>query len=200
MKNKNLVGIDKPCEFSLPNGNLLIIGTGAIGVSFLPGWCTAIKEWYSFNIKVLLSRSAENMVSKQALKVTSGNSVLTSDFNGNSEFMVPHKELAEWADLVIVAPATLNFIAKTSLLISDSLEVYTSLLTKAPVLIAPSIPEYMWKSHQAQLYVSNLRTRGWKVLEPSLGIAVSDSKQSQSALPNIYDVLLEASDLLKENN
>lgn len=193
-------GLGKPCELPLNNGRLLIVGTGAIGVSNLPGWCTAIKSWYGHEIKVLLTQSAQTLVSPQSIAATSGSQPIVTDFSGNYDYAVPHKQLASWPDLVIVSPATLNFISQTALMMPGNLATYTTLLTEAPVVVAPSIPGDLWHSKRVRKYVSELREREWKVLEPSTGIAVSDSSTNKGALPNIYEVLQTASQLLSEES
>lgn len=189
-------GLGKPCELPLNTGRLLIIGTGAIGVANLPGWCTAIKSWYGHEVKVLLTRTAQTLVSPQSIAATSGSQPIIADYNGTCDYPVPHKQLASWPDLIIVSPATLNFISQAALMIPGNLAVYTTLLTDAPVLVAPSIPGKLWTSKRVQKYATELRERGWNVLEPSTGISVSDSSTNTGALPNIYQVLLSASKLL----
>lgn len=195
--NENLVGLEPPCELPLKRNRLLIVGTGAIGVSYLPGWCTAIRQWYKHDIQVMLTQSAQQLVSAKAIAVTSGNPTILAEVNSCSSPKVLHKELSEWADLVIVAPATLNFISRLALLISDSLPVYTALLTCAPVVIAPSIPEKIYQINVTKNYISLIKARGCHVLEASTGIAVSDGAINEGAMPNIYQVLLAANSALK---
>ncbi|MBG9320520.1 flavoprotein [Corynebacterium belfantii] len=193
-------GLEKPCELPLSNGRLLIIGTGAIGVANLPGWCTAIRSWYSHEVRVLLTQSAQTLVSPQAIAATSGSQPIVTDFCGTHDYTVPHKQLASWPDLVIVSPATLNFISQTALLMPSNLATYTAILTEAPVVVAPSLPGELWYSKRVQAYVTELRERQWEVLEPSIGIAVSDSSTSKGALPNIYEVLQSASQLISKGS
>lgn len=189
-------GLGKPCELPLANGRLLIIGTGAIGAAYLPGWCTAIKSWYGHEIRVLLTQSAQTLVSPQSIAATSGSEPIVTDFSGTHDYSVPHKQLASWPDLVLVSPATLNFISQTALMMPGNLATYTALLTEAPVVVAPSVPGDLWHSKRINEYVTELRERKWKVLEPSTGIAVSDSSTSKGALPNIYEILQSASELI----
>lgn len=193
-------GLKKPCELPLSNGRLLIIGTGAIGVANLPGWCTAIKSWYSHEVKVLLTQSAQTLVSPQAIAATSGSQPIVTDFSGTHDYTVPHKQLASWPDLVIVSPATLNFISQSALLMPSNLATYTAILTDAPVLVAPSLPGDLWYNNRVQDYVAELRARRWEVLEPSIGIAVSDSSTNKGALPNIYEVLQSASQMISKGS
>lgn len=194
----NAVGLGKPCELPLERGRLLMIGTGAIGVANLPGWCTALKQWYSHDIRVLLTQSAQALVSSQAVAATSGSRPITTGFTDHPSYSVAHKQLAAWPDLVIVAPATLSFLSRTALMIPDTLATYSALLTSAPVIVAPSVPGRLWRSSRVKNYATELRERGWEVLEPSTGVAVSDSSIDEGALPSIYEVLLGASRLLSE--
>lgn len=197
--NEQALGIGKPCDLPLARGHLLIIGTGAIGVSNLPGWCTAIRQWYGHDVYTILTNAAQQLVSEQAIAATSGAWPFTAGFSGGSGYNVPHKQLSKWADLIIVAPATLNFIARTALMMPDSLATYTALLTHAPLVLAPSVPGHLWHTDRIHGYVKELRNRGWKILEPSRGLAVSDSSIDEGALPSIYEVLLGASSILQVN-
>lgn len=79
----------------------------------------------------------------------------------------------------------------------DSLAIYTALLTQAPVVLAPSVPASLWQTDRMQGYVNELRNFGWKILEPSRGLAVSDSTMDEGALPSIYEVLLGAASILE---
>lgn len=197
-QDKTGTGLDKPCELPLQHGRLLLIGTGAIGVANLPGWCTALKQWYTHDIQVLLTDSAQRLVATPSVAAACGSQPITSGFTGHPNCPVPHRQLAEWPDLVIVAPATLSFISRTALMIPDTLATYTAMLTSAPVVIASSVPGRLWRSQRVQEYAAELRERGWEVLAPSTGIAVSDSSIDDGALPSIYNVLRGASRKLAE--
>src|SRR5436190_5094123 len=82
---------------------------------------------------------------------------------------IPHTRLGQTADLVVVAPATANVIAKYAAGISDDLLTATLLATRAPVLVCPAMHTEMWENAAVQENVATLRRRGVHVLDPDEG-------------------------------
>ena len=125
-------------RLSLPRGNVLLVGTGALPVALLPGWVLYLRELYDWNVRVCLTHAATRLVSADALAALSTNPVLGPDWRpgGGS---VEHREAAEWADLAMVVPATGAFVAKCAHGITDSLALATVSFTGAPVFVVPSL-------------------------------------------------------------
>ncbi|MER7757720.1 flavoprotein [Kitasatospora sp. NPDC097643] len=128
---------DPPID--LPRGHLLLIGTGAIGVVNLPGWAMSLRVQCGWSVRACLTTAADALVSRQALAAITQAPVSGPDWD-TAPGRVPHQELADWADLVLVLPATVNFIGKLAAGIADSLALSTVLNTAAPVVIGPSVP------------------------------------------------------------
>lgn len=100
---------------------VLIVGTGALGVAFLPFWINWLGNAHPEDeIRVALTRSALRFVSADAIAVLSGKEVFIDDWSEFSGVDVPHVELARWADLVLVHPATLHFVSRLALGITDT--------------------------------------------------------------------------------
>jgi phosphopantothenoylcysteine decarboxylase/phosphopantothenate--cysteine ligase len=90
-------------------------------------------------------------------------------FDAPPEFDPVHVSLAEWADAVVVAPATANVIGKVACGIADDLLTCTVMATKAPVLIAPAMQSAMWRSAAVRANVAALKRRGFRIVGPDEG-------------------------------
>lgn len=81
----------------------------------------------------------------------------------------PHVQLADWAQVVLVAPATANLLAKAAGGRSDDLVSATLLAARCPIVVAPAMNDAMWEKAQVQANLAALRERGWEVLDPEPG-------------------------------
>ena len=86
-----------------------------------------------------------------------------------SEFSIEHVALAEAANVVIIAPATANVIAKIAGGIADDSLMATVLATKAPVIIAPAMHSGMWQNPVTQENIGKLKSRGFTIVDPEYG-------------------------------
>ncbi len=93
----------RPRDLPLARGRLLLIGTGAFGVTQLPQWIVALRRWYGVDVRTSVTHSAVRLVAPGALAVASGHAVAGPDWD-TSTGRVPHRDLASWPDLVIVDP------------------------------------------------------------------------------------------------
>lgn len=167
---------------------MLLIGTGAIGVSLAPGWITLLKAWYDIDIRVVLTRSAETMVSRQVLGSLTKNPVAGSEWRAETS-SVEHKELGEWADLIIVAPATANYITKLAQGNLDSLALYVPVVAEVPVLIAPSLPGQAKSYPPVKNAMRDLQLHGMHVLCTTTGLAAHSLEPSEGGLVNIVEIV-----------
>ena len=131
-------------------------------------------------VAVVLTPAAKRFVTPLTLETLSGNPVVTSLWRSSPgldlgprpadrKSPVEHIELADAAQLVIVAPATADFLAKMSLGLADDALSATLLATKAPVIVAPAMNVNMWNHPATQENLQRLRARGVLVLEPEEG-------------------------------
>ena len=88
---------------------------------------------------------------------------------GEPRYHVEHIALAELAEIVLVAPATANFIAKAAAGIADDMLTTTVLATRAPLLLAPAMNTGMWENPVTQENVRRLTERGAQIIPPSVG-------------------------------
>lgn len=162
-----------PAALNLQRGQLLIVGTGAISVTFLPSWVNVRRTWYpQMSIRVVLTHSATALVSTRAIAAISGHSVAVQD-GGASSPAVMHRALSAWADLVLVFPATSNFLNKLAHSMTDSMALMTCAVSPSPVVLVPSVPEKIWKAPSMVRNISLLKESGYWVHEPSAAVTAA---------------------------
>lgn len=172
----------------LPRGNLLIIGTGALPVSLLPGWVLYLRELMGWNTRVCLTHSATRLVSPEALASLSGRPVLGPDWAPGTG-TVDHREAAEWADLVLVVPATGAFLAKSAHGITDSLALATVGFTRAPVFLVPSLGGPRVGAGAVRRNLALLGEDGYHVVPPERGVSAHTGSGEEGAMPSVFSVL-----------
>ena len=121
-------------------------------------------------VRVVMTRAAASFVAPLTFREITGQAVATSMWTEIPAHHVEHIALAELADLVLVAPATANFIAKAAAGIADDLLTTTVLATRAPLYIAPAMNTGMWENPVTQENVMRLRERGAQVIPPAEGL------------------------------
>ncbi|MFJ9008625.1 flavoprotein [Streptomyces canus] len=173
---------------SLPSGlparpsgveRVLLIGTGAIGVTQLPSLVGLLKFGYGFDVAVCLTAAARDFVSPRALATLSGRPVVPPDWPAESG--PEHVEWAEWAQGVIVWPATLNFLSRCAFGLADSLPSAIVLSTSAPVVFAPSVAAGAARGGPLRRALRILRQDGHGIVGPVTGHAVSTGELSPGA-------------------
>ncbi|MGW3950387.1 flavoprotein [Streptomyces sp. NPDC004752] len=123
---------------------LLVFGTGALSVAFLPFWLNWLRITYpSTQVRVVVTRSAERFVSRAALRSLAGDEVLLDTWPDGTDSPSPsidHVELAEWPDAVAVHPAGLHFLARFAQGSADTPVLLALQCTRATIGIAPALP------------------------------------------------------------
>jgi DNA/pantothenate metabolism flavoprotein len=181
--------IPQPCSWPSCFQRVLLIGSGAIGVALSPGWIALLKAWYQIDIRVILTHSADLMVSRQIIGALSKHHVSGPDWDLDSS-SVEHRELADWADLVIVAPATANYITKLAQGNLDSLALYVPVLANVPVLIIPSMPDRVISYPPVAKALLDLNEyENMYVVETTTGLSAHSLQPSIGGLINIIDIV-----------
>jgi phosphopantothenoylcysteine decarboxylase/phosphopantothenate--cysteine ligase len=121
------------------------------------------------NVRVVLTDSAKEFVSPLALQAVSGNTVSDSLLDKDAEAAMGHIELAKWADKLLIAPATANFMAKLTYGLADDLLSTLCLATAAPIIIAPAMNQQMWFAPATQHNLALLKERKVHFLGPAQG-------------------------------
>lgn len=121
------------------------------------------------DVHVILTEAGASFVTPLTLQTLSGNLVRTSFFDTRDEGSIGHIALADRADIVVVAPASADIIAKAAHGIADDIASATLLATKAPVLFAPAMNVNMWENPLTQTNVNTLKNVGALFCEPEAG-------------------------------
>jgi phosphopantothenoylcysteine decarboxylase/phosphopantothenate--cysteine ligase len=121
------------------------------------------------NVRVVMTDSAKEFVSPLALQAVSGNKVSNSLLDEDAEAAMGHIELARWADILVVAPATANIMAKLTHGLADDLLTTLALATVAPIAIVPAMNQQMWAAHATTENLQKLQSRGVMQIGPASG-------------------------------
>jgi phosphopantothenoylcysteine decarboxylase/phosphopantothenate--cysteine ligase len=120
-------------------------------------------------VHTVMTESATKLVGPASFRAITGHPVSTGMFELTNPFSIEHVSLAELADLLLIAPATANVIAKIANGIADDLLTCTVLATRAPILVAPAMHTAMWENAATQRNVETLRERGIGFVGPAVG-------------------------------
>ncbi len=135
---------------------ILLAITGGIAAYKSAHLCRDLKK-LGAEVRVVMTAGAQEFITPLTLQALSGNAVHTDLLDPQAELGMGHIELAKWPDLIIVAPATANLIAKYSQGMADDLLTTILLATTAPVFLAPAMNQAMWLNKLTQRNVSSLR-------------------------------------------
>ncbi|CAN5419020.1 bifunctional phosphopantothenoylcysteine decarboxylase/phosphopantothenate--cysteine ligase CoaBC [soil metagenome] len=147
-----------------------------------------------YDVTVVPTRSSLNFVGAATWEALSGKPVQADVFEHVDD--VPHVRIGKGADLVVVAPATANIIAKAAHGLADDLLTNTLLTARCPVVFAPAMHTEMWEHPATQANVATLRARGVIVIEPAVG-RLTGADTGKGRLPDpaqIYAVALNVLD------
>jgi phosphopantothenoylcysteine decarboxylase/phosphopantothenate--cysteine ligase len=120
-------------------------------------------------VQVVMTAGAREFVTPLTFQALSGRPVRTELWDAAAEAAMGHIELARWADVVVVAPASADFLARLAGGRADDLLATLCLATTAPIAVAPAMNRVMWANAATQANVATLRARGVRVLGPGVG-------------------------------
>ena len=120
-------------------------------------------------VHVIMTRAAAEFITELTFREITGQPVSMSMWGKVTHWNVEHIALAQMADLVLVAPATANFIAKAANGMADDMLTTTLLATKAPIFFAPAMNSNMYENPATQENIQTLQQRGWKLIAPASG-------------------------------
>ncbi len=120
-------------------------------------------------IRVVMTRAAQAFVTPLTFQALSGHPVHTELFDPAQEAGMDHISLARWADLILVAPATANAIARLAQGMADDLLSTLCLAARVPIALAPAMNQAMWLNPATQANVETLRRRGYPIWGPAEG-------------------------------
>jgi len=156
-------------------------------------------------VDVILTRSAQEFISALTFRSLTHRRVITDLFDEESEDPVEHIALAKKADILVVAPATANVLAKMKYGFADDALTATILATNSPVLVAPAMESNMWQNDATQENIATLIKRGIKFVGPAEGHLASGGSgygrlESIDTIMNGISEILEQTTDLKEKH
>lgn len=151
------------------NGKRIVLGvTGGIAAYKSPDLVRRLVE-QGAEVQVVMTAGARQFVTPMTFQAVSGRPVRSDLWDPAAEAAMGHIELARWADLILIAPATADFMAHLAHGLADDLLATVCLASAAPVAVAPAMNRQMWANEATQANVALLRSRGVHVLGPDSG-------------------------------
>ena len=153
----------------IPHKNILLAVTGGIAAYKSAILVRRLKD-VGFDVRVVMTQGAQAFITPLTFQALSGNPVHTELLNPEAEAGMGHIELARWADLLLVAPASCDVLAKFACGLADDLLSTLYLATKAPVWVAPAMNQQMWAAKATQRNLNTLVEDGVHVIMPDAGM------------------------------
>ncbi|MEV5988237.1 flavoprotein [Streptomyces sp. NPDC052051] len=177
-----------PRHLPLARGQVVLIGTGAFSAAELPGWAALLRSWYGWSIRPCLTYSGQQLVSRGALAAGAGSAVWGPEWP-TSDGVLPHQDLAAWADLMLVMPTTTNFLAKCAAGMPDSLALSTVMSATCPVVLVPSFPEAALRRPSLERNLKLAEEEGYYVVPTQHGVSVHTGRRGPGAMADLVAVL-----------
>ena len=151
------------------SGKRILLGvTGGIAAYKSPDIVRRLIE-RGAEVQVVMTTGAREFVQPLTFQAVSGREVRSDLWDESAERAMSHIELARWADLVLIAPATADFLAQLAHGMADNLLNTVCLATSAPLAVAPAMNRVMWANAATQANIATLRARGVQVFGPDSG-------------------------------
>jgi len=138
-------------------------------------------------VEVIVTEAATEFITPLTFRNITGRPVITKMFELASEYSVEHVALAEAADVVVIAPATANNIAKLAAGIADDMLCCTVLATKAPIIVAPAMDVSMYENQATQDNLAKLKARGFTIVGPGYG-RLASGKRGLGRLVDVNEI------------
>src|SRR6201996_2648439 len=151
-----------------PKVRVLLGVTGGIAAYKSPDLVRRLME-RGAEVQVVMSAAAQRFVSPMTFQAVSGRPTRSDLWDSAAEAAMGHIELARWAQIVLVAPASADFIARLAAGRADDLLCTLCMATEAPIMLAPAMNRIMWANKATQANVATVSSRGMRILGPASG-------------------------------
>ncbi len=150
--------------------NILVGITGSIAAYKTISLISDLKK-SGYNVKCILTKNATHFITPLTLQTLSQNKVFTNTFATAEEY-IDHIELVKWADIMLIAPATANFIAKAAAGIADDMltSIFLAINYNVPIMISPAMNTEMWDNPITQKNINILKSLNATILLPQHGL------------------------------
>lgn len=171
----------------LENKTVVLGVTGSISVYKAVDLASRLTQ-AGARVEVVMTRAATEFLTPVTFRAITGRPVITEMFRPASEFSIGHVALAEAADIVVIAPATANIIARLAGGIADDMLCCTVLASEAPIVLAPAMNVNMYQNRVTQENLARLGDRGFILCSPAYG-RLASGKMGLGRLADIEDIL-----------
>lgn len=182
-------------------GKTILIGvTGGVAAHYIPELIGQLRWRHMAHVQVIMTPAAARFITPLTLKVASGNEVYADLWKAAERTPLIHIQLAGLAELVLIAPATADILAKLAHGLADGLVTLTVLATNAPVVLAPSMHQEMWNKAVVQHNVARLKDWGYHLVGPERGLSAT-GEMAEGRMANIGAIigkLIEVSDAKRD--
>ncbi len=151
------------------NKDRLLLGVSAGIAAYKAAELTRLLVRAGISVQVVMTRGAQQFITPLTLQALSGRPVRTELFDPAAEAAMGHIELARWADLIVIAPASADIMARLAQGLADDLLTTLCLATTAPVWLAPAMNQQMWQHPATQQNRLTLQQRDVTMLGPAEG-------------------------------
>ena len=177
------------------DGRRVLLGiTGGIA-SYKTAWLARLLAQAGADVDVVMTRSAQEFIGAVTLQALTGRPVHTGLFG--SAHALDHIKLARAADLVVVAPATADFLARAANGHADDLLSACLLATEAPVLLVPAMNDRMWAHAQTRRNVERVGELGYRIVEPDTGALAAGEGSGPGRMPEPETILAHIGRMLE---
>lgn len=150
-------------------GKRVLLGVSAGIAAYKSALLVRLLKQAGCEVRVVMTDGAQAFITPLTLQALSGEPVRTSLLDPAAEAGMGHIELARWADVVLIAPATADLIARLVHGMADDLLTTLCLASEAPRLIAPAMNQAMWRHPATQRNIEQLQQDGWQQIGPDAG-------------------------------
>lgn len=172
----------------LKDKNIVVCVCGGIAAYKVVDLVSKLKK-QNANVFVVMSESATKFVTPLTFQSISNNLVINSLFDDMGNADINHINLAQNADLFVVAPATANIISKIANGVAEDIITTSIVATKAPVLLVPAMNTAMFENPIVQNNIEKLKAYGYKLMQPETGsMAMKDEKGGVGRLPEPINI------------
>jgi phosphopantothenoylcysteine decarboxylase / phosphopantothenate---cysteine ligase len=176
------------------SGKKIVVGvTGSIAAFKVAGWVSTLTK-EGADVSVIMTDAGSRFVAPLTFAALSGNPVLTEMFQAEESHAISHIELGQNADLLLIAPATANTIAKLAHGLADDLLATTVLAASCPVMIAPAMNSRMFENPITQRNIRLLAEAGYTIIDPAYGkmACKTDGPGRLAEWENVEEKILQA--------
>jgi len=150
-------------------GKHILLGvTGGIAAYKSPDLVRRLRE-RGAEVQVVMTQAAREFVTSTTFQAVSGRTVRSDLWDASAEAAMGHIELARWADAVLIAPASADFLARLAGGLADDLLTTLCLATEAPIAVAPAMNHLMWSNAATRANIATLAGRSVQILGPGVG-------------------------------